>query len=397
MIKQNTKYEILTPDGFKDFLGIRTVEKSCYLELHMDNNKVLKCSEDHPFFIDGIKVLAKRLLPEDYLNSVNGDVFIKSINKVNNSALLYDVVEVADGNIFYANDFITHNCDFLSSGRSVIHFDVLKTYSQTVSEPIEKRGIDKEYWIWKYPDYSREYIVVADVARGDGQDFSAFHVIDVESIEQVAEYKGKMSTKDYGNLLVNAAQEYNDALLVIENANIGWAVIQTAIDREYKNLYYSYKDSPVVDAATHLTKGYDLKNRADMTPGFTTSSRTRPMIISKMELFFREAICVINSKRLLDELYVFIWNGQKAEAQSGYNDDLVMSFAIGLWVRDTAFRLRQEGIQLTKQSLSAIRRTGNESDLSAYSRHSSIYTPKSKANPWNMNVNGENMDLTWLV
>ena len=36
-------------------------------------------------------------------------------------------------------------------------------------------------------------------------------------------------------------------------------------------------------------------------------------------------------------------------AMKGYNDDLVMSFSIGLWVRDNALRLRQEGIDLTKK------------------------------------------------
>ena len=37
---------------------------------------------------------------------------------------------------------------------------------------------------------------------------------------------------------------------------------------------------------------------------------------------------------------------------TGYNDDLVMSFAIGLWVRDTALRLRTQGVELTKKTLS---------------------------------------------
>ena len=41
----------------------------------------------------------------------------------------------------------------------------------------------------------------------------------------------------------------------------------------------------------------------------------------------------------------------------GYNDDLTMSFAIGLWVRDTALRLRQEGIDLTKKALGGIGNT----------------------------------------
>ena len=41
----------------------------------------------------------------------------------------------------------------------------------------------------------------------------------------------------------------------------------------------------------------------------------------------------------------------------GYNDDLTMSFAMVIWVRDTALRLRQEGIDLTKQALGGIRCT----------------------------------------
>ena len=32
--------------------------------------------------------------------------------------------------------------------------------------------------------------------------------------------KGKLSPKDFGNVLVGIASEYNDALLIVENANI---------------------------------------------------------------------------------------------------------------------------------------------------------------------------------
>lgn len=39
-------------------------------------------------------------------------------------------------------------------------------------------------------------------------------------------------------------------------------------------------------------------------------------------------------------MFTFIWNNGRAEAMRGYNDDLVMALAIGLWVRDTALRLR---------------------------------------------------------
>ena len=50
-------------------------------------------------------------------------------------------------------------------------------------------------------------MVVADVARGDSADYSAFHVFDIETVYQVGEYKGKLSPKDYGNVLVGIASE----------------------------------------------------------------------------------------------------------------------------------------------------------------------------------------------
>ena len=42
----------------------------------------------------------------------------------------------------------------------------------------------------------------------------ACHVIDIEEATQVAEYRGKLDTKDFGNFLVSlAATDYNQALL----------------------------------------------------------------------------------------------------------------------------------------------------------------------------------------
>ena len=85
------------------------------------------------------------------------------------------------------------------------------------------------------------------------------------------------------------------------------------------------------------------------------TSRTRPLVISKLDTYMRERTPVIRSKRLIDELFVFIWSGSRAEAQRGYNDDLVISFSTGLWVRDTALKLRQQGMDLTRTTLTHIK------------------------------------------
>ena len=278
------------------------------------------------------------------------------------------------------------DCDFITSGRGVIDGLLLENLKESsVREPIEKRGIDSNYWIWQPPNYTKNYVVSADVSRGDGTDYSAFHIIDVETLEQVAEYKGKISTQDFGNMLVNVASEYNNALLVVENNNIGWAAIQQVIDREYPNLFYTSKDLQYVDVQHQITNKYRVQER-NMVPGFSTTQKTRPLIIAKLEEMFREESVMVHSQRLIDELFVFIYNGNRAEAMTGYNDDLVMSFAIALWVRDTALRLRSEGIELSKKAIQGI------------GQNPGIYTSEVQKNDsWEMDVKGEKEDLTWLI
>ena len=282
------------------------------------------------------------------------------------------------------------DCDFVSSGETVIDPQLLMFYKDTyVQEPIEKGGFDGNLWRWQYPDYLKSYMVVADVARGDGADYSAAHVIDVVNAEQVAEYKGKIDTKDFGNFLVSLATEYNQALLVIENSNIGWATIQQVIDRNYNNLFYMSKDLKYVDVEHQLSNRYRAEERG-MVAGFSTTSKTRPLIISKLDEYFREKACIIRSNRLIDELFTFIFLNGRAEAMKGYNDDLVMGFSIGLWVRDTALRLRQEGIDLTKQALGGI----------STQTYSGVYGGQIYGmddNPWSMKVGDSYEDLSsWL-
>jgi hypothetical protein len=281
------------------------------------------------------------------------------------------------------------DCDFVSSGETVIEPELLMFYKETyVIPPIEKGGFDGNLWKWEHADYSKSYMVVADVARGDGADYSTCHVIDIVNSVQVAEYRGKVDTKDFGNFLVALSTEYNDALLVVENANIGWATIQQVIDRGYKNLFYMSKDLKYIDVENQMTNRYRSEERG-LVAGFSTTSKTRPLIISKLTDYFREKSIIIRSSRLIDELFTFIYMNGRAEAMKGYNDDLVMAISIGLWVRDTALRLRQEGIDLTKQAVSGI--TSNTSQ-GVYGGNDTM-----NDNPWKMRVGDDFEDLSqWL-
>ena len=282
------------------------------------------------------------------------------------------------------------DCDFTTSGNTVIDVDLLNYYDKTfIKDPVEKRGMGGNFHIWEYPDYTRNYMVIADVARGDSQDFSAFHVIDIEECKQIATFKAQIGTKEFGNMLISVATEYNNALLVIENANIGWNTIQVVIDRGYSNLYYSPKGDGATSAEAFLQKGYDTMDRSKMVPGFTMSLKTRPLVIGKLDAYMREKSIIIQCKRTMEELRTFIWRSGRPEAQLGYNDDLVMSLATSCYVRDTALKFAQQGIDITKATLSNWSRSAP-----------AIYSggTNKKGAGWSMDMgDGKEEDLTWLL
>jgi len=281
--------------------------------------------------------------------------------------------------------------DFITSGHTVIPGEIIQWYKENiVKDPIQYRGIDRNIWIWEPVDYQKNYMVVADVGRGDGTDSSTFHVLELETATQVAEYRGKVDTTLFGKMLIAISVEYNNALLVIENKSIGWATIQVVIDHGYKNLFYMSQDMQYVDVEHQLSNKYHSQDNK-MIPGFTTSSKSRPMIISKLDDYFREKTVVVRSIRTIDELFVFNWIHGKAQALRGYNDDLIMPLAIGLWVRDTALKLRQLGMDLTKHAIDSI---------SVQRPYDGVYStkPLDQDNPYKMLIgNNETEDLGWLL
>jgi len=283
------------------------------------------------------------------------------------------------------------DCDFISSGQTVVEGPIIKWYEDTrVKPPIEKRYVDHNYWIWEYPVPGKTYVVAADPARGDGSDSSTFQVLDVESLTQVAEYKGMIGTKEFGNLLVTTATEYNDALLVIENQAMGWAVIQQVIERNYKNLFYSSPDMLIVDIHSQMQRNYDTRTpdtTTKLVAGVTSGPKIRPLVVSKIDEYFRSQEVIVYSRRLISELYTFIWLNGYPVHMSGYHDDAIFAMGYALLIRDTAMRLKQQGIDLQKRTLDRINRSPQ------------IYIPSKRIiDPYEMRITGGySEDLRWLI
>ena len=239
-------------------------------------------------------------------------------------------------------------CNFNASGETVVHPDDIDRIEKGISDPKYRSGFDRNYWIWEEYKPSCSYLLSADVSRGDGKDYSVFHIIKLDTMEIVAEYQGKPSPDVYAPFLMSVGREYGNCMVVIENNSVGYAVLDKLVEMEYPNIYYSIKSThDYIDPLAAMSNSSAI-------PGFTTSMKTRPVIIAKLEEFVRNKLITINSKRLLSEMKTFVWNNGRPQAMRSCNDDLVMALAIACWVRDTALIKNKKDQQYNKALLNSM-------------------------------------------
>ena len=89
----------------------------------------------------------------------------------------------------------------------------------------------------------------------------------------------------------------------------------------------------------------------------------------------------------------FIFNNGKPEAMSSYNDDLVMSLAIGMYVRATTLKFNSQDEDMTKQLLNGLNFQSTPYQFGIYkndeekmNEHFSFDTG-----------NGQREDLRWMM
>jgi len=238
-------------------------------------------------------------------------------------------------------------CNFNMSGATLVDGEDLERIFKMCSKPRYKTGYDRNFWIWEQFNSEGSYFLVADPARGDGADYSSIQIFDSKTMNQAAEYQGKLPLDMFANLIMDVSKEYGNCLTVVENNSIGLSVITKLQEMKHPNLYWSRK-------STHEQVDSLLaEEQSGVICGFTNTVKTRPLIVAKLEEFIRNNVIKINSLRLANELKTFVWKDGKAQAMRTYNDDLVMACAIGCWIRDTALVANAREAKYSQAMLSA--------------------------------------------
>jgi hypothetical protein len=130
---------------------------------------------------------------------------------------------------------VEFECEFLGSVNTLINPAKLKNL--VYETPIKRNaGLD----IYENAKSENNYLITVDVARGLGNDYSAFIVFDITQFpyKVVAKYRNnEIKPMLFPNIIEEVGKAYNDAWLLIEVNDIGDQVASILhYDLEYDNL-----------------------------------------------------------------------------------------------------------------------------------------------------------------
>jgi hypothetical protein len=239
---------------------------------------------------------------------------------------------------------------FLGSGGNVIADEHIEHQEKfNVRDPKWISGEDDEYWIWEKPVEGHRYIMGVDVARGDGADSSTIVIIDMDTMEQVMEYKGKVQPDLLAEIVMEYGDLYDAHAVVDITGGMGVTTVLKLVEYNFKNLHYD-------DRKKLISRNKDLESytkSGDLVPGFNANGVRLPMI-AHLEYMIRTDQIKVRSRRLTGEMRTFIYkkNG-RPDHQEGKHDDLLMALAMALFSLEHSFKKLQKLESKTKAMLDA--------------------------------------------
>jgi hypothetical protein len=218
-----------------------------------------------------------------------------------------------------------HLCEFLGSIGTLINPSKLKVL--VYDDPIKRsKGLD----VYENPKEDHSYLITVDVARGIGNDYSAFVVFDITEFPYrvVAKYKNnEIKPMLFPSIINEVARGYDNAWLLIEVNDIGDQVANILhYDLEYDNILMCAMKGR---AGQIVGSGFSGKKSQ---LGVRTTASVKKLGCSNLKLLIEDDKIMISDYDIISELTTFTQKHNSFEAEEGCNDDLVMCLVIFAWI-----------------------------------------------------------------
>ena len=220
---------------------------------------------------------------------------------------------------------VEFECEFLGSVNTLIAPAILK--NMVYENPITRNaGLD----IYEKPEKDHNYIITVDVARGLGNDFSAFIVFDTTQFpyKVVAKYRNnEIKPMLFPNVILDVAKGYNNAYILVEVNDIGDQVASILqYDLEYENLLMASmrgRNGQIVG------QGFSGKKTQ---LGVRTTSAVKKLGCSNLKTLIEDHKLLTCDYEIISELTTFAQKHNSFEAEEGSNDDLAMCLVLFAWL-----------------------------------------------------------------
>ena len=215
---------------------------------------------------------------------------------------------------------------FISTEGALFSPQTIEKLNTVFKKPIKQLKLKDNYTldIWEDYDPDKFYLVGADTASSHGGDKSTIEITEFETMNQVAEFQGKLRIDDFNKVIEKVLSVYPNSLLIPEQNSYGEAVVEyfTSHEREIKrNLYYDSKKFK-----------YGCQK---IVYGLPTTGKSRPLMIESLFSSITDCPEIVRSQKLSLELISLEENTRgKIEASKDAHDDLVMAKALNLYVRN---------------------------------------------------------------
>jgi hypothetical protein len=220
-------------------------------------------------------------------------------------------------------------CGFLGSSGTLIDGSKLKML--VTQRPIAETSQMKVY---EQPQKGHIYCLIADVSRGKGLDYSAFHVIDVTTMpyRQVFVYRDNTITPiDYASTIHNVLKRYNDAYTLVEINDIGGQVTDL--------LHHEFECETMLltESAGRSGKRLSTGFSKNADKGIRTTKSVKAVGCNMIKMLIEQDQIIINDFDTVNEFSTFSRKAKTYQAESGRHDDLVMGLVLFGWMSDQAF------------------------------------------------------------
>jgi len=220
---------------------------------------------------------------------------------------------------------VEFECEFLGSVNTLIAPSKLRTL--IYDNPIQRNaGLD----VYENPIQDHDYVMTVDVARGVGEDYSAFVVVDITEFPHkiVAKYRNNdIKPMLFPNIIYEIAKNYNSAYILCEVNDIGDQVASILqYDLEYQNLLMC---SMRGRAGQIVGQGFSGKKTQ---LGVKMSKTVKKVGSLNLKTLIEEDKVIFNDYEIISELTTFISKHNSFEAEEGCNDDLAMCLVIYAWL-----------------------------------------------------------------